>query len=611
MGLNTIEKILEKRGSKYVDDFFNEEVVITEKLDTYRILFEKYEDGLKFFKKDNNELNLIERTLTNIWEDAIIELSTIIGNTKLPEGIRFGVAYTPVERPIRLPYSNIPKYILTDMTLRKDNKVIEVYEYDEVEKWAALLHMGRPPIIFKGKLSEQQIKSLKDYELKNYDNVQSFAKLMEDLFEKTYSEEDIIEGIVIKGEKELVQIKSYEFDLLNESYEKSEHSRDFYDMILLKLNTFMDNYNLPILEGKTGDEMYVEIVSDIFNKFCTKYNEILEDVNPQYLNPPSYGYFGDLNLLLIRNKETIKILEEGSKIHEALFRVLLSSLRKPKKEYGLLTEAAAKKFNTYVFLIKNLINEEINSNEYVDDYIDHLENVHLNESRSENVVIDAMNDRLPNDVDNMRVISSIQKAFEPATLDVKKGENKAVIYLTECQPFTNSQIENIKSIAGTWKCPVILASISNDRRVEGDEFHFSDELVKAQLDSVAIFNKELIPAYFMADDWNLNDLFEFCRPKYEPMAIITDKGKKADLAVQLYFEDEVMGGRIGVEQNFNIGEMENLYKIDAFRCIEDNLVSKFKELTPQAVWGLFDSMLVEYKSWSGERPTTFIENKFV
>lgn len=621
MGLNTLATILEKRGSEVLDKFLSEEVIITEKLDTYRILFEKQGDDLVFFKKDNTKLNLIERTLTNVWEDAIIELTTIIGDTQLPENIRFGVAYTPVERPIRIPYSNLPKYILTDITLRENNKVKEVYEYDEVIKWSGLLNLGRPPIIFEGKLSEDQINILRNYDLGKFDDLEekNFSKIIENLFEKTYSEEDIIEGIIIKNGKDLAQIVSYEFNLLNEAYQKDEHSRDFYDMILIKINSFMDNYSLPVLEGETPDEMYLEIVSDIFNNFCKKYPEVLENLNPEYLTPPAYGYFGDLNLLLIKNKETINLLEKGGKIHESLFKVILSSLRKPKKEFGLLTEAATEKFNTFVYLIKDLINEEIETNETNEDYIEEMSSKYgkgnessLDESRSDNVVIDALNKRKLSDVDNMRVIASIQKAFEPAPLEMEKGNQKVVVYITECQPFTNSQMENIQAINRTWKCPVIIGSIKNERRVKGKEFHLSDGLIKAQLDAVAIFNKDIIPAYFLMDNWSLVELFEYCRSKYEPIAIITDQGKKSEFVIQLYFEDEVMGGRIDVEQNFNIGEMENKDQLPAYRAIEDNLFYSFKEVTPQPIWGLFDSMTTEYRTWSGELLTTqFQGNDFV
>lgn len=612
MGLNTLSTIFKKKGSEFLDKFLKEEVIITEKLDTYRILFEKRNDKLVFFKKDNSELTLIPRILSNVWEDAIIELTTIVAETKLPENIRFGIAYTPVERPIRLPYSNLPKYILTDITLRENNKVKEVYDYDEINKWAATLNLGRPPIIFEGKLTEEQANILKNYDIKNFDELKekNFAKIIKELFTKTYSNEDIIEGIIIKSGKDLAQIISYEFNLLNEAYQKEEQSRDFYDLILLKLNSFMDNYNIPILEGETSEEIYLEIISDIFNNFCKENPDILENMNPEYLNPPSYGYFGNLNLLLIKNKDTLKLLENGGEFYESLFKIIISSFRKTKKSFGLVTESSAAKFNTFVYILKDIIKEEMKVKEK--EKSEKINESSVDESRSENVVIDNLNKRNFTDVDNMRVIASIQKAFEPASLEMEKGKEKVVVYITECQPFTNSQLENIQAMNRTWKCPVIIGSISNDRKVKGEKFHLSDGIIKAQLDAVAIFNKDVIPAYFIMDNWSLVELFEYCRPKYEPIAVITDKGNKSEFVLQLYFEDEVMGGRIDVEQNFNIGEMKNKDELSAYRAIEDNLFYTFKEITPQPIWGLFDSMTTEYRTWSEELLSTqFKGNNFV
>lgn len=609
MGLNTLTTILEKRGSEYVEKFLSDEIVITEKLDTYRVLFEKHGDHLVFFKKDNTELNLIERTLTNVWEDAIIELSTIIGDILLPEGLRFGVAYTPVERPIRIPYSKIPKYVLTDITLRKNNKVVEVYEYDEVNQWATTLGLGRPPIIFSGTLNEEQKNILRNYAEGNLERWnENFAKTITRLFGETYSKENIIEGIIIKRDKDLAQIVSYEFDILNEAYEREESSRDFYDLILLNLNRFMDNYQIPVLEGKTSDEMYLELTSDIFNNFCDQFPNIVESVKPDYLTPPAYGYYGGLNLLLIKNKKTIDILEKGGKIYEALFRIIISSLRKPKKEFGLLSESAVNKFNTFVNVIKHVINEEVEPQPQVGLLVENT----INEVRSDNVVIGAMTHRQLSDVDNMRVIASVQKAFEPAMLDVVKGKEKVVVYITECRPFTTSQVENIRSMNRNWKCPVVIGAVSNERRMKGDKFLFTDDLIKAQLDAVAIENKDVIPAYFLMESWSLTELFQYLRPKFEPIALITDTGKKSQFAIQLYFEDEVMGGRIGVEKDFNIGEMDNKDQLPAFRAVEDKLVVKFKEVTPPSVWGLFDSMSSEYRTWSGQFISVdFKENKFV
>ena len=601
--LNTLNDLIRKKGPEYLNQLLSDEIIVTEKLDTYRILLENVNGELKFFKKDNTELNLVERVLTNIWEDAIIELSIILHEEVLPEGLCFGVAYTPVNRPIRLSYDKMPKYILTDVTKRNQStkKVIESYDYDEVTEWATKLNLGRPPVIFKGKLSDNQKKKLIEYGRGNYDE----EKKLEDIFGGSYSNSEIIEGIIIKSGDQLLQVQTYEFQILNETYQRIESSRDFYDLTLLRINSFMDNYNYPQLTEKASDELYLDLVCDIFNNYC-KAGNISEDVDPKYLNPPSYGYAGDLNLLLISNLDTIKILEKGDKIHESVFKIMLSSFRKYKKPFGLLSESHVQKFNTYVYFI----NEKTKGRSLGSIPMVELINEGKIEEASDNIVVNAVHNKIRTDVDNMKIIASVQKAFQPIAPKLTKGKEKCVVYLTDPQPLTNSQEENIRNLSSVWKIPVILAFVRGDMRMDGEKFHLSDNIKKAQLESFADLYKDVVPAFFSIGSWDLVEIFQYARPSYEPIAVITDSDKKSEFSIQLYFEEEVMGGRIGVDRNFNIGEMENKDKLTAFRTIEDNAVINFKEVTPESVWGYFNTMVSEYRKWNGSVPEQFKENKF-
>jgi hypothetical protein len=337
--------------------------------------------------------------------------------------------------------------------------------------------------------------------------------------------------------------------------------------------------------------MYLEMVCDIFNHYCES-PSVTEGMKPEYLTPPSFGYTGGLNLLLIKNNKTLELLEKGGKVFESIFRVILSSLRKYKKEYGLLNEAAISKFNTYVYLISEKIMNPIEESPF--------EDAQMIAEKSENIVVAAVTKKIASDVDNMRVIASIQKTFEPKGREGKPGSEKCALYITEFKPFTKSQEDNIRSIQNMWKCPVIIATVANSRRVRGERFFFTDTLVRAQMKSFADSNKDIVPAYFLMDDWDLYSIFLMTRPKYEPIALITDMGKKSDLALQLYFEEEVMDERISVEKNFNIGEMENRDQLLAFRAIENMDFSGFKNLVPESLYGLWDSMQSEWKTWNGK-----------
>ena len=231
--LTKLSEALDRKGQKFVDNFLNEEVIITEKLDVFRLIFEKKNDELIFYTKDNKKIDMITRALSDTWEDAILEIPIITKNVSIPEGLFFGLYYTPVERPIRIPYSKLPRYILTDVTRRKDNKILESCTYDEVSQWATNLCKGRPPILFKGKLNEEQKKLLIAYDTKKYNGeALTFSKMIEKTLNASYSKEDIIEGIIIKSGDKLAQIVSYEFELLNEAYEKENVSRDFYDIVI-------------------------------------------------------------------------------------------------------------------------------------------------------------------------------------------------------------------------------------------------------------------------------------------------------------------------------------------------------------------------------------------
>lgn len=612
MGLNTIADLIQKKGSDYLAKLLEGELIITEKLDTFRIQFEKKDGELVFFKKDNSQITLIERTLDDTWEQALIEIPTLIGKTKLPEGIRYGVAYTPVERPLRIPYTNLPKYILTDITKRVDNKVVESYDYSEVKHWAGMLCMGRPPVLFEGQLNEDQKRLIIDYGTGEYEGeYESFADLITKTLESSYSKENIIEGIVIKNGKTLVQVLSSEFELLNEAYIKNTNeSRDFYDVVMLSLIDFMDSYKLPKIISESKDEMYIEIVNDIFNKYCDS-GKLDESSESKYLTPPSFGTSGKLNTKFIKNEEAIENIKQNE-IYEALYRVVLSSFKKYKKPYGLLNENVIEKFNNYVGVINNVIHEELEITEHVNDYIAAMDSRYgpLNEARSKNVTIRSLKRRKPNDIDNMRVISSVQSAFLPKESNLEQGSKRVAIYLTTFQPFTNSQKLNIDLIKSQWNVPVILGAVSTERELKGNDFHVNDGIVNGQMRSLSNFNKEDTPSYMMLNSWSLKEIFEFCRPHYEPLIIFTDKGKKSELALQLFYEEEVMGGTLNVLPEFNIGEMENKDALSALRAVEDGNGSLFMEITPKPVHNFYDQIINEYRTWEGSVLTQFEPIKY-
>jgi len=597
--LNTIHDLINKKGFEYTKKLLSEELVISEKIDTYRILFEKKDGKLKFYKKDNTEINLIERVLTNLWEDAIIELSIILDKSELLEGYRYGLAYSPVTKPLRLEYKKIPKYILTDIILKENNRVKDILDYTEVKKWSEELKLGRPPVIFEGKLSEEAIDLLFEYDKKTTE------KSLEEILGNMYSGENIIKGVIIKSKDKLIQVNSFEYDILNESDNNKEQTRDFYDITMISISNFIETYKLPMKKfTEDKDKSYLSTVSEIFNDYITN-NRVDEKLDHQFLEPPTFGYLGDLNLLLLENKKTISILEKGNKVHESIFRIMLSLFRKYKTNTSnLLDDEILEKLNVFTYLMNQSLGIDLGN---VPE-INKVTNI-LNES--ENIVVKTYNKKTDNnDITTMSIISSIQNAFTTKAKSIKAGKIKSVIYLIDSNPITSEHINNIEKIYETYKIPIVLGTVLTDEKLDGNSFYISDDLKKAQIESIYNTHSDKIIGIFFLEDWSLKDIFEFCRPDYEPMVIITEPGAKSEIILQLFFEEEVMGKRLGVNDNFNIGEMENTTHNLLFRSIEDNDATKFKELTPAVIWNFYDKIFSEYNEWAGIVPKQFELNKF-
>ena len=157
----------------------------------------------------------------------------------------------------------------------------------------------------------------------------------------------------------------------------------------------------------------------------------------------------------------------------------------------------------------------------------------------------------------MRVIASVQRAFNPPRYNIPQGKRKVAVYLTSYKPFTSAQMRNIEQMHNQWNVPVLLAAVSYKNKIKGEDFILSDDVVLSQMKSLSNFNKILIPSYMMLNNWSLKEIFQFARPHYEPLLVFTDTGKKSEIALQLFYEEEIMGGKINVLDEFNIGEMNN------------------------------------------------------
>lgn len=559
-------------------EVLNGEVTITEKLDTFRFIFTNTNEGVKFYKKNYTEIGLIERTLTNIWEDAIYDINEMCKNVDIPIGLQFGISYTPVDRPLRIPYPYLPKYILTDV--KKGNKKMS----DEfVLEWANTLGIGKPPIIFKGVLDELQKSILISYDNKDFDTIKDveFCNVLKNVIGESYSNGDILEGIVISNGKTSLQIESHEFGLLKESYSKVQSNRTLYEMVMLYLSNFLNEND--IIDG-IGEHAYIENVCYLFNNFIKKVN-IGSCVTESDLTPTHYGYMGGLNKTWISNEATLAYLDNG--INENIFKIILNGLRVERKPSGILNENVISVINGYV----SKLNKTCFGNN---------DTTYLNEVDN-NVVVDMVGEqRELDDLGNMKIIASIQQAFigKLGGGATKGGEN-VIVFVSNFSPFSVSEYVLIEQLYNTYNIPIILCHYNTSNTISSDDKYVtSDNLVNAQMKSL-VDNIPFIISYVDIDDDSIETIFNKVRPTYEPLFLCTTNDSASDYINQLYFYEKVNGGKIGVMDNFNISNQPKGDELFIMQCIENEDAIKFKELTPKCIHWIWNNILNEYKIWLG------------
>ena len=190
-GIKYLSDIYEKKGKSFIESLFNKDVTVTENLDGSSFSFERdfTGDNISFYKKDqDNPITRVDRILMKYYEKPINYIEALPDEIKsqIPKGWRFGMAYFPSTKPVRIEYDRIPKnhLILTHIISRDEfgDVIKNIQDKEELDEWADKLGVERSPVIFQGKLNRDQKISIMDFlstplmDLKSKFKTESFTK---------------------------------------------------------------------------------------------------------------------------------------------------------------------------------------------------------------------------------------------------------------------------------------------------------------------------------------------------------------------------------------------------------------------------------------------------
>lgn len=375
MGLITIND--HPKDEEVLNKIFNNEVVVFEDIQGSKIYVNW--DGKNFTIKPKSfnadAINILDLALQRYYNKAINYIYSFDDRIKslMPKKWWFCFEYFPDEQPANIKYDRMPKNNLILTGICKGKKFN--YTVDELREFANLFSTDYLPIIFKGKLNQDQIEAIK-YFLNTSENDLDFVfgeknfafffyKLLNPSMQNSFlmydDFQDNVEKLIIRCDD-----SDNSFELLNPLYNRISEANntefvEVYTLILLKFLEYMQLTDIEAikLKGKKRDFIYINLMSNLFNMFMSDAKEDLMEFEftiPKFFNKDKFK----INTELITNKLTKELIEEDPKI-EYIFKVILGSFnRKRKKPIGVFTTKTVELFNGFVEEINSMIDKRLN-----------------------------------------------------------------------------------------------------------------------------------------------------------------------------------------------------------------------------------------------------------
>jgi len=372
--ISHLKEIFSKKGLDFIQDLFSFETLITEKLDGTAFSFEKIDGELHFYKR-NEEISLVDRTLMQYFEKPILYIESL-DIKKIPENYRFNLEYFVNQGPVSITYDKLPKNHLVLTNIQNGNKIID--SPNELIKWAKVLQVEEPPIIFNGKLSEKQKEELINFletpqenlldKFKTVSFVKFILTILNPSLKSSHLMNDLdksIEGIVFKfnknGDEFLAKIVDPIFqNHIQSKIKKETDKRDnsSYLEVIEDFCFFFNKINLAKFELKESNDekRYIELMSLIFNEFM--HNNFYHDLDfyiPDFLKREEFTF----NFSMIKNEVTLKILKSSEK-NVQIFKTLLTTFKKTRlRPTELVKKEKIAEINNVVTQLNNKIHQKL------------------------------------------------------------------------------------------------------------------------------------------------------------------------------------------------------------------------------------------------------------
>jgi phosphopantetheine adenylyltransferase len=633
-GIAPLQEIYKRKGKEFVSKLFDSYVTINEKLDASAFGVEKdpVSGNLLYYKRNTETpITKVDRTLMRYYEKPISHFEGLSEEikSKLPPGWRFGFEYFVNEQPQFIGYDRLPKNNLVLSYVHVKNGLGEtirtVQDKQSLDDWADALGVERSPIIFQGRLNEEQRLKIMEYldtspdKLSSKFKTTSFVKFIISVLSpgssKTALNEDLdksIEGIVFRfgepqdeGSVTLAKIIDPVFEAIAKERPKTEEDNtgDMYYIVLMDLANFIESLRMKSIpvRGKTFDDRYINFISEVFNRFIEKMGDKYEDFviqEPAYMKKKEF----ELNDRFIENKRTLALVE-SSEAFRKIFKIALAAFRKKRKRaVGIFTKEVAEQFNGTVAKIAAYLSQGMVSEaeemptfgEFLSRRGGRPEDLAPEETESE---VDDQDNTIANLGDVVGPSAEPAQPEKPKKDSVKKKVN---IIVGRFQPFHNGHMGMVRELYEANRLPVVLVVVNTGKQTEQSPFSMST--VGAYLDNVIAENQKIMAGYVMTKRGFIDDIIAALRPKYEPVlwGVGEDRTDNYRMQLELNFRK---GNPLALTDKFLIMATNRAMSgTDVRKMVEDDNFTKFKAAVPRGVQVTWPQLKLDFSQINREKP---------
>ena len=539
-GLSHLRDVYDKRGKDFLEGLLNKTVIVNEKMDGAFFGAQKNPETNKFkYFKRNAEITHIDRVLSKYYEPAIKHFEGLNSESvsQIPNNYHFGMEWFTSPKAQTIAYDRLPKngLILSYIHILDESGQISetIQDKETLDKWASILNIEPPPIVFQGKLTDFQKEKVQEFiytpfsELVDRFKTTSFTKYIISVlnpemgasFLRDTLDQDI-EGLVFrfydpknKSEDSVFLAKLVDPVFQANAKQKAQDrvqkkSDDYIWIIVIDLMNFIERNSVSELRsiklsGKSYEERYISLVNHIYLNFISEFGEKYTDLDiqiPEFLQREEFG----VNFKMINNNKVTKILESNHNFKE-IYRIFLNIFR--KKSVRVSSTFFTKEMRA------NLVSQ-----------INKLSNVILGDSVFENY-FPTFGEFVGEDKDPGYFESYAEIPEE------KKKAKRVNVIISDFQPIHPGHIKSAQKLFDTNGLPCLFACVHSGSTNKSKPF--KKETVSNILAKLVNQHPSFITGWVMVSDNEVENLLREIKPAYDPVIIAASKNRIKDIALQL------------------------------------------------------------------------------